>query len=336
MKKKFTCFIAIAIGCMLFKIDSNAQDIHFSQFEIASQTYNPATIGAFREDYRFMSHYKDQWGSVGTPYKTIYALFDSKIKVGKSKNNALGLGVSFYSDKAGESKMGTSMGSLSLSYHIKMNKENTLGAGIQSGMGQKSVNLSGLKWDNQFDGDNYDVNRNPNENLSALNFAFIDLSGGLFWNFVRRDKNLKFNSGISVSHINNPPQSFYGSSDRVLTKIIVHGGSEIVLENTNTSILPALMLAKQGPFYEINAGAMVKYVLGVDSKYTGLRTSSALYLGGFYRVGDAIALASRFDFKNNFSVGFSYDINVSHLRLASSGRGGMEVTLLYKGLFEKK
>ncbi|MDQ3191497.1 MAG: PorP/SprF family type IX secretion system membrane protein [Bacteroidota bacterium] len=336
MKKKFTCFLITAISSLVLNYNLKGQDIHFSQFDIASQTFNPGSTGALKEDYRFISHYKDQWKSIGTPYKTIFASVDTKTAASKYSKNSFGFGISFYSDKAGASKMGTSMASLSLSYHIKLDKENWLGAGIQTGLGQKSVNLSDLKWDNQFDGDTYDPTINPNENLSTSNFVYIDMSGGLLWRHVRDDQSFKANAGISVSHLNNPPSSYYGSPDRTFTKIIFHGGADFYIENTNFSILPAFMFAKQGPFYEINAGAMAKYVLGMDSRYTGLRTSSAFYLGSFYRVGDAIAIATRFDFKNNFSMGLSYDINVSRLRVASSGRGGMEITLLYKGLFERR
>ena len=335
MKKLFTCLIFITLNFFLVNSLIQAQDIHFSQFDIAGQTYNPATSGAIKDDFRFTSHYKDQWRSIGTPYKTGFASCDFKTRPKKSSKNSLGLGVSFYNDRAGTAKLGTSMASLSLSYHIHLNQENSLGAGIQNGFGQRSIHLEGLKWDNQFDGDTYDPSRNPNENMQANNIVFFDLSGGLFWNYIEDDY-IKINAGISGSHLNAPRQSFYENADRTFPKILIHGGAEIPWENTNTTILPAFMIIKQGPFQEINAGGMIKYILGTDSKYTGLRTSSAFYIGSFFRYGDAIAMVTRFDFKNSLSIGFSYDINVSRLRLASSGRGGMEISLVYRGVFDRK
>ena len=44
---------------------------------------------------------------------------------------------------------------------------------------------------------------------------------------------------------------------------------------------------------------------------------------------DAVIVSSRFDY-DDFSIGFSYDINVSSLREASNSIGGFEFALVYK------
>ena len=335
MQKLFTCLLLITLAdCFFFKYLLKAQDIHFSQFYVAPLTLNPAAAGTIK-GYRFTSCYKDQWKSIGAPYKTIFASFDINMLRSKSRKNALGAGISFFSDKAGTSKMGLSMGNLSLAYHVQLNHFNSLGAGIQGGYGQRSISNTDLKWDNQFDGDVFDPNGNSNENMLFPNFDFADISGGLYWN-LEREESFKANAGLAVFHLNNPSQSYYDRyGEKLFTKIFLHGGTEFLFENTNTALLPSFLLVKQGPFYEINTGAMIKFILGIDSKYTGLRSSSAFYLGGFYRFRDAISLVSRFDFKSNWSMGISYDINVSPLRVASSGRGGMEVSVGYKGLFDR-
>ncbi|MBI5218763.1 MAG: type IX secretion system membrane protein PorP/SprF [Bacteroidia bacterium] len=54
----------------------------------------------------------------------------------------------------------------------------------------------------------------------------------------------------------------------------------------------------------------------------------ALSLGGYYRFKDAFIASILFESKN-FAIGFSYDINVSDLKLATSKDGGMEITIRY-------
>jgi type IX secretion system PorP/SprF family membrane protein len=243
------------------------------------------------------------------------------------------MGVSFFSDKAGASQMGVTQVALNGTYHIHLSKENTLGGGIQAGLGQRSINTSNLKWDNQFDGDVFDPNRNSLETFNFPTVLYPDFGAGLFFQH-QRDEYLKANAGVSVFHINKPSQSHYDLyGDYLPTKFIFHAGGEFLLENTNTALLPQVLFMKQGPFMQITAGGLVKYILGMDSKYTGYRTSSAVYFGAYYRFQDAIAFVTRYDFKQNWSAGFSYDVNVSKLRVASSGRGGMEISLAYRGFF---
>jgi len=53
-----------------------------------------------------------------------------------------------------------------------------------------------------------------------------------------------------------------------------------------------------------------------------------LILGGTYRVDDAVApnIGLRF---NGLTIGFSYDINVSQLKTASSSSGGYELSVSF-------
>jgi type IX secretion system PorP/SprF family membrane protein len=336
MQNLYIKITIIWIVAILFCVkNANAQDIHFSQFFSAPLILNPAATGAMKQDFRFNSQYKDQWGSISHGYKTMYASFDANLLANqpKKKKNALGAGIAFFSDKAGETRFGLTMANLSIAYHQELDRNNRIGAGIQSGFGQRSINLQNLRWDNQFDGDRFNPDMDPLENLQNPNFMFLDVSAGLIYN--HRSEHLIANAGIAAFHVNRPPQSFQGRyGDFMFTKFVFHADLEIPLVLTNTTLIPMTMVSKQGPFYEIVGGGLIKYTLGLDSKYTGLRTSSAFYIGSLYRFQDAIVLITRYDFKNNWSMGMSYDINVSRLRVATAGRGGLEVSLIYRGMFQ--
>jgi type IX secretion system PorP/SprF family membrane protein len=334
MNRIFTFLIPLFV--VAFGISSvKAQDMHFSQFYIAPMGINPAATGSMREDLRAASFYKDQWRSVGAPYKTMFTSFDARVFPNKEKDNYLGMGLQIFSDKAGESQMGVSMASLSLSYHIKLNRYHTIGVGMQGGAGQRSIKVQNLRWDNQYDGDVFDPGR-PGENIPIPSLSMFDIGAGIQWNHVR-DELFSANGGIAVFHPNRPFTSHYvPNTEPMYMKMVVHGGAEFAIENTNTSIQPGFLFMKQGPAREITAGGLVRYSLGYDSRYTGLRNSSAFSAGAFYRLRDAVILVTRFDVRNDWTIGFSYDINVSRLRAATGGRGGMELSLIWRGIVGKK
>ena len=69
-------------------------------------------------------------------------------------------------------------------------------------------------------------------------------------------------------------------------------------------------------------------MLKEDSRYTGYVKGSALAVGGYYRNKDAFVVAALFEM-SNYAIGASYDINVSGLKTATTGRGGFEITLRF-------
>ncbi|MBL7898554.1 MAG: type IX secretion system membrane protein PorP/SprF, partial [Crocinitomicaceae bacterium] len=55
-----------------------AQDIHFSQFDMAPLQQNPAMAGALY-GVEANINYKDQWRTVGAPYKTFAFGYDMRL-----------------------------------------------------------------------------------------------------------------------------------------------------------------------------------------------------------------------------------------------------------------
>ena len=70
------------------------------------------------------------------------------------------------------------------------------------------------------------------------------------------------------------------------------------------------------------------------SQYTGYYRNVNLYLGAFYRVGDAVVVMSKILVKGAYGIGLSYDFNISPLVSASRYKGGFELSLSYSGLFK--
>ncbi len=308
------------------------QDIHFSQSFASPMSLNPATSGNFDGKFRFHCNYKDQWRSVSKPYKTIYASADYVAIKKKKTGNYLGVGLSFYNDKAGTSNFATNEINLLLAYNVKINKYNFFATGLGFGFAQKSIKINGLKWDNQFNGIAYDPNLDSGEPVFNRRVNYTNFSAGLLWNIIPDEKN-KITVGASVFHLNKPNQAFSGiDRDPLNPKIVIHANAQFKIGQRNSSFVPIILYTSQSKLNEITVGGMIKYDLGVESKYTGINKSSFLSMGLLYRVNDAVIAILNLEYKQMYNFGFSYDINASGLTRVSKGRGGLELHIGYIGL----
>jgi hypothetical protein len=94
------------------------------------------------------------------------------------------------------------------------------------------------------------------------------------------------------------------------------------------SVIPGFIYFQQGRQSQLNAGAIIRYLLNAESNYTGFEKGRAVGLGAHFRAGDALIVSALAE-AGPFEFGISYDVNISGLNNVSSGRGGMEVALRY-------
>lgn len=332
----------IIIGVSLFFLpllwngaEAGCQDIHFSQFYQTPLLINPALSGAIDGNIRAMANYKNQWGSITTPYVTSALSIDGVLLKQKRPGSHLGTGLQFFNDKAGDTQLGITQVNLSLSGIVSLNDNQKVSAGLSGGFVQRSINTSSsvLKWDNQYDGIGQNKSVQPNETITGDAYYYGDFAAGAAWSFATEASTLsagnhvRVNAGAAYYHINKPVQQFKGN-EPLDGKIVLHASGNIGLKNTWLSFAPSVLFAMQGPLKEINVGTLARYTLKEESKYTGIFKESAVLLGGHYRVGDAFIPAVMLEYAN-YAVGISYDINLSALRTASSARGGIEISLRY-------
>ena len=92
------------------------------------------------------------------------------------------------------------------------------------------------------------------------------------------------------------------------------------------SLRPAVLYQNQASASEIIVGNEFHYEVGGNPGYENF--SSAVFLGGWYRTGDAAMITGGVEFKG-FRIGVSYDYNISSLNTASNGQGGFELAIRY-------
>ncbi|HIN39367.1 MAG TPA: type IX secretion system membrane protein PorP/SprF [Flavobacteriales bacterium] len=326
--------LGLLVG-FLYGWTTYAQELHFSVPFRTSLQLNPALTAAIPGDFRIMSAYKNQWASIGTPFQTIYGSFDMKLLNTDEDNNHLGAGISFFSDKAGKTSMGLTQLNLHFAYVFKIGNTQFVSGGIQTGFVQRSTNYEGIKWDNQYNGVGYDPSLPSGETNLPQNRSYFDAGAGVTWEYVP-NKKFKTKVGWATYHLTMPNVSnFDEGTDRLKLRMTLHGEAELML-NKQFTLLPQFVSMHKGPSFEIIAGVCVKYVTGERSKYTDATIPSTLSLGAYYRYDDAVIASVLYEYRQMLSIGVSYDLNISPLKVATSRRGGVEVSLLFNGVFEKQ
>ena len=312
-----------------------AQDVHFTQYGLQPLLQSPAMAG-IGHDLRAVLQHRNQWASVTTPFTTTAFSFDMQLKQKRGKAGFLALGANFLDDQAGDARLRSSQGGLSLAYHIRSGRYSTLGAGLFGGFGQRSIDPGGLQWGAQYDGTGYNGQLPTGESFAAQSFSFVDLGLGAVWHYnstegssdVVAGQNTQVTLGMGYFHLNRPTYTFLGTDEQLNARLVLHGAGRFELGESELALLPSIQYTRQGPSSELMIGALLRHVFRPSSKVTGLNKGAALSLGPVLRANDAVAIASLLEF-GRMAVGISYDINTSALSKASNGRGAFELAVRF-------
>jgi len=335
------------LACTCFIVGTTtAQDIHFSQFYLSPLNLNPAMTGMMDCTHRLTGNYRSQWQSVlgNDAFKTYSVSYDMRVPVARYDN--FGWGLSLWGDRAGALSFSTMEARTHFAYSKRIaggrKRATYLAAGAEAGIAQRTIDFLNAQWGAQNDAGSFDpgLSTEEEERFYNNNFLFADLSGGLLLYSVLNE-NTNFYIGGVFSHLNRANQSFENENDEgenfeaYYSKLTIHAGGEVMLTD-RLGLVPGIVIFDQGPAFELNAGTSVKFKMG--SRYKRGGNTQAFHLGLWGRMSnrldsgiwmDALILSTRFDF-NQFTLGFSYDVNVSSLQVASNSNGGYELSLVYK------
>lgn len=325
----------IVIGVMVFLGTQSliAQDIHFSQYFLTPTYLNPATAGTFTGDYRGMLNFKEQYSAFNKAYRTYHVSYDMPITQ-NGRYKALGGGVNLYQDIAGDSKTKMTSFKASLSQTIQFASYADITLGISLGYTQFAADYSNLTWDAQWDGIVYDERLPTQEIFFGRNQGVFDFSAGLFYRYFDYD-GFPYEIGFAVDHLSTPSVGVLNVQDEIPMKFTFHGKKEFEMYNERWGIIGILFASRQRKAMEINGGGLLRYDVGLHSKYTGYYKNTTIYFGASYRWGDAIIPKFLINLKERYTLGLSYDVNISPLITGSRYRGGLEVSFLMSGFFSQ-
>ena len=246
------------------------------------------------------------------------------------KTNYFGAGVYILNDLAGKSKLSHLNAGAAVAWHMSLSGYSSLSAGINVAYRARSIRPDGLAWDRQYNGAAFDPSLPNGENFTAENIWAPDASYGLLWQREKTSK-MRISAGISGRHFFQR-QSFLEPRRDVLYPLhTVHGSLRHRTEFIEMEYLLRFQMQSMAMSGEV--GAIGRYRIGMDSRFTNSRTSSGVLAGAMYRYSDALILILGYEFKRMFELNLSYDITLSKLARANNNAGGPEISLAYSGWF---
>jgi type IX secretion system PorP/SprF family membrane protein len=320
--RKFFCVILLSI-CFGVK----AQDVHFTQWMHAPQTYAPSSIGDFDGKFRFHGNYRNQWSSVTVPFVTFAMMAESN-----SINSIPGLGVKagIVYDITGDSKFSTTHIDLGAGYTIPLNY--SLGEfriGVQPTITQKKIDLTALTFDSQYNGYFFDSSLGSGENIPRLSRWYLDMSIGFQYK-LRINKKFKAKTSFALFNIFTPKQSFFNNDEIFLDRRWSWQVSGKYQLNDKLELQPGVQVSVQGKFNAINFGSLLDYNLS-KTKYF----KQSIFFGTYFRAVDSGDLIVGINY-DRLKAAISYDINYSGLTPASNYKGGVELAVIYIIPYPKK
>lgn len=305
------------------------QDLHFSQFMNSPLVTNPANTGFIPGgDYRIGINYRNQWSSImSVPYQTMSAFGDMKVIQGE--NGWLGTGGLILRDVAGSGNLTSTKIYGSVAYHQTLNLASLLSLGFNIGYANKQINVTNLKFPDQFDGHFFDVHYPTTGIPPNNNIGYFDMQAGMNYAYFPNE-NTYLNAGYSVMHINRPRESFFydepGIDNRIPIRhnVFVNGSFKL---NEQWIINPNTYFSLQAKSSEWLIGANAHYNLSGDG-------DKELIAGLYYRSKDAVIPMIGIGLKA-YTFSFTYDATISTLKNYNNTRGAFEFSLIKQGKFEK-
>ncbi|NJC25220.1 PorP/SprF family type IX secretion system membrane protein [Neolewinella antarctica] len=337
----FRIFLLVALLALPFL--ARAQDARFVNMNASSQLVNPALTGVIPGRLQFSANYRELYTSLpgADGYRSYAAGLEIRRPTGGG--NYFGFGAQLQRDDAPTSNFNRSQGLVGASYQQQIAGSNRRGVGqylsggAQVGFGQRGFDLNKIWFSNQYFVDNttreaYLDRTLPNGEPFTGNGSgtYLDVNAGVAWFGEFGDRKGAY-AGISAYHLNTPNVSpLPGGTDELNYRLVIHGGGELPIGAGDMSLLPAFRIMDQGPSLDALIGANVRYT---QREWREIALRAGLWAQGSNQAGGFGMNAAIFTVgleTERVQFGLSYDISVGELTTVTSGRGGWELSVIYR------
>lgn len=340
-----------------------AQDLHYTLFNMSPLSLNPANTGAFLGTVRVGGIYRGQWWAVGDRgYNTPGGYVDAPIIRGFRDQDWVGVGAYILQDRSGSIRFTTRSNGLSGAYHLGLDKkgESVLTLGVQIGSITRSLRsrdiLLGSNWDaaeGEFmsydDGGMEDpaigtgggtgTGGNMNANDNDISNSYLDIRAGLLFK-QKIDDFDNFEAGVAFGHLNVPNYTFGAAGGGGTGPI---PGPNPGGNNTESSDRQPMLITTHARYeWALNnkwsAAPTVMWQTMRGQHEINLQAWAGydlkpedqikVHMGLGYRVGDAAKILAGLDYKD-LRVAAAFDLNVSQYRTATDFQGAFEIAAYY-------
>lgn len=312
----------IVLFLFLCAFQTYAQDVHFSMYNLSPLSLNPANTGNYSGDWRLMGNYRSQWSEIQNAYKTFSFGGDMNFY---PYNQNIGGGLFIINDKSGGNLNVTKIYA-SGALHKKI-AGFKIGVGIQPGVVIKTLNINSHTFPNQLNWNtgSFDNSLPNNETFTSERIVYFDLNSGVVAS--RRFGKIEPEVGASFFHMNLPKESFFGVTNRLPIRQIYYTNIRYYINN-KFAVVPNTVVNITTNANDWIFGMNVEYTLSKNAFYENKVFGGFVWRDGVKRVSDAAVFNVGVKY-NHYTIGFSYDINVSPLKTSTAYKGAFEVALIY-------
>ena len=266
------------------------QTPQYTQNRLNYFSINPAMAG-IKKCIDLKMGYRRQWvGFEGAP-RTTFATVSTRLKIKKkvSPYSHHGLGVKVESDALGLTS-NTKL-HLAYAYHFKLGRESSASAGLFAGIEQFRFNVSRANaWQAP----------DPAIATNATVIIWPDVSPGIFVH------NKKWFGGFSIRQLLGNRIRDYGTGTNQLRRHFELLGGAKIESSESVSIIPSAM-------FRFTFLSMPSIDLNLMFDF-----ENRAQLGLSYRNTDALAMMFKVNFLKHFTLGYSFDLTTSKMKLGSS------------------
>jgi len=320
MKKK----LLYTTWMLLLGIRVLAQDPHFTQFDYAPFSVNPAFTGAFYGTTRVITNYRNQWGNISSPFSTAALSADTKIYFNSEEGNKpLNLGIQLMNDQSMKGSFQSNYATLTSSYFVKLDYmgKHSLGVGLSGSYCSRRIDFSKLSFDQQFTLNGFDLSLPTGEAAFQTMNPFVSVGAGLLYRREDSETGEFMDVGVSGYHFNKPVQTALADKNQFVPM-------RISAQVTYQKYLDDEIMINLKGLYQTQAEVNY-YQLGLSAAKLLNENDDFVGAGVWYRTGDAISPHIFLEYRK-LLIGFSYDVAVNRLGSGASAAQSMEVSLLWR------
>lgn len=331
--------------CLVFgSLALSAQDLHFTLYDYAPLSINPANAGNYEGSYRIGGIYRDQWSAISggsNALRTPMIYVDAPLVI-VGKGHWIGAGLNVQLDEAGtqDQKTNTFMLAASFNYVANRKKQTVLSVGVQGGSrtrsydfdnGNTTTNQSltdlGANW---FDDPTAAAFR-PGGSANDPNSAGFIVNAGVNLK-TNINKKTHFHVGLAAVNINAPNQSLTMMNSkndefRLPLRFNFHTGLSAQL-NKKWTLNPTLLVSTIRNQNEIDLQVWADYLFNKEKEID-------LRFGLGHRLGRDLQPLLGINY-GAIRAAVGYDVRLGGLSDPLNARGGVEIAVSYTGLIFKK
>jgi type IX secretion system PorP/SprF family membrane protein len=278
------------IGAVLIHVRVQAQQTaQYTQYVFNMFAINPAVAGS-KDCIDVRLGYRQQWvGFPGAPV-TGWASICGTIKP-KSRSfraNRQGVGAFVQADATGP--LGQTTFQLAYAYHLQMSRDVFLSMGVFAGVTQERLSLG-------------DINATDNDDPALANgnsvLVYPEITPGI-WLYSKSTW-----AGLSIQQALGNRIKDLGTDSRLVRHYVASIGHRYRVSRNFSAVPSGLLKLLPGSPVALDLNVMLEY-------------KKQLGLGIGYRDQDAVAFMLKVPFLKYFSVGYSYDVTTSNLRVGGA------------------